>query len=83
MLPAVRGLERTDDALLVVFDRSSAEIVTAFVAAEQLCCASITWDLASQPALCLSIAATPAQLDVLHDLFTTPDGFPDSDTIAT
>lgn len=72
VLPAVRGLERTDEALLVLFDVASRETVDGYVGAEQLCCADITWDLAYEPDLRLSITATPAQLDVLQDLYTSP-----------
>ena len=72
VLPAVRGLERTDERLTILFDGTSAEAVAGYVAAERLCCTEIHWDLERTPALRLSITATPAQLDVLQELYTSP-----------
>lgn len=69
VLPAVRRIERTADTLIVDFDSASTEIVTGYVAAERLCCRDIRWVLDRAPALQLRITATPAQLDILEQLF--------------
>src|SRR5438874_2541767 len=70
VLPVIRELERAADTLTVVFTPDAAELVTAYVEAERLCCADIRWELHTEPLLRLHITAKPGQLDILEQLFT-------------
>jgi hypothetical protein len=66
----VRRVERSDAALVVLFDLASADLVGRWVEAERQCCASIRWDIERTPAAVrLRICATPEQLDVLQQMF--------------
>ena len=55
------------------FTYHAVKAVTAYVEAERLCCADIRWELDDEPALRLRIGATPGQLDILEQLFTSSD----------
>jgi hypothetical protein len=73
VLPAVQQVARIPAALTVTFTPTAVALVTAYVAAERLCCADITWDLRREPMLQLQIGAKPGQLDLLEELFTNGD----------
>jgi hypothetical protein len=76
ILPAVRSAHRDARALTVTFDRSAADLVGAVVAAERLCCPTLTWDLEPAGEPVLRIAASPGQLDVLEAIFSPPHPLP-------
>ncbi len=69
--PAVRNVQREDGALVITFAPEAAPAVAEFVAAERLCCREIGWELRETPAPTLRIAASPARLDLLEQLFAT------------
>lgn len=70
--PAVREMRREGNALVIRFVPEAAPAVAEFVAAERRCCREIGWELSEAPAPVLRLSATPAQLDVLQQLFTRP-----------
>ena len=70
IVPAVRTARRDAYALTVTFDRSAASLVGTVVAAERLCCPTITWELEPAEAPVLRIVASPGQLDVLEAIFS-------------
>ncbi|MHB8576849.1 MAG: hypothetical protein ACYDCQ_16135 [Dehalococcoidia bacterium] len=74
--PAVLAVRRDGGVLEIEFDGSAAAAVSEFVAAERVCCAEIDWDLATDPAVHqrLRISATPAQIDLLAELFAQSGG---------
>jgi hypothetical protein len=80
IIGAVRATTRAQDSLTVRFDTSAADAVAGFVAAEQLCCRDIHWDLIREPELTLRITAWPAALDVLEEMLAEA---PTSETSAT
>jgi len=69
VLPAVGRVDRTANRLSVDCDPATAETVAGYVAAERLCRQGIRWDLDRVPRLRLRVSATPAQPDVLEQLF--------------
>ena len=72
VLPFVRGVQRDDGTLVVAFELAAATKVAAFVEAERRCCSTIGWNLHTTPELRLRLTATPAQLDALEQMFTSP-----------
>lgn len=67
----VLSVERERETLLVSFDPAMTAAIEAFVAAEQRCCASLSWRLdTSGGATRLSVVAQPQQIDLLEQLFT-------------
>ena len=76
ILPAVRAARRDANAMTVTFDRSAAELISAVVAAERLCCPTLAWDLETAGEPVLRIAASPGQLDVLEAIFSAPHPLP-------
>jgi hypothetical protein len=76
IVPAIRSAQRDDRSLTVTFDRSAADLVSAVVAAERLCCPTLVWDLETRAAPVLRIEATPGQLDVLEAIFAPTDAQP-------
>jgi hypothetical protein len=72
IIPALRSARRDDDALILAFDPTSADLVSAVVAAERVCCSTIRWDLEVGQEVRLRIGAGPAQLDVLAAIFVPP-----------
>ena len=74
LLPRVTGIARATGALIVDFEPSAAEDVTAFAAAEQVCCGTLGWHVESGVAdrVRLRIDASDEQLEWLHRAFT-PD----------
>ena len=72
--PAVRSVRREPDALVIEFAPEASPAVAEFVAAERLCCREIGWELSDGVAPTLRIRATPGQLDVLAELFSSPRG---------
>ena len=71
--PAVRSARRDERQLTVTFDRSAADLVSAVIEAERLCCPTITWQLETADDPVLRILATPGQLDVLEAIFSPSD----------
>jgi hypothetical protein len=68
--PAILGVERADGGLVVTFARSAADVVQRFVAAEQRCCATISWDMEQTPdAVRLRVGAEAQQIELLERLF--------------
>ncbi len=65
----VSGSERSGDALIVRFNAGALDAVEAFVAAERQCCPGLTWDVHPGDEVTLRIGGTPAQIDVLAQLF--------------
>jgi hypothetical protein len=60
--------ERSPGAITVRFARDGSDAVASFVAAERTCCSTIGWDLVRDPAVILTITATPEQLDAIEGL---------------
>ena len=73
---AVRSAHRDERRLTVTFDRSAADLISAVVEAERLCCSTIVWELEATQEPVLRIGATPGQLDVLEAIFAPPDPTP-------
>ena len=74
--PALRGVSRTEGALLADFDVQVADTLAAIVDAERQCCPDLGWFL-EKPAstgatdyVRLRIEGTPDQLDALAAMFT-------------
>jgi hypothetical protein len=58
-------------ALTVDFDAAAAQDVQAFAAAEQRCCATLSWTVERADGVTrLTIGAAPAQIDLLERLFS-------------
>ena len=72
--PAIRGVHRAANALLVEFDPAQHAAVHELVAAERLCCPTIGWDLSLAPTLQLRISAPPGQLEVFEQFLTPSAG---------
>lgn len=72
--PAVRGVRREPDALLIEFAAEASPAVAEYVNAERQCCRQIRWELSETAPPTLRIHATPAQLDVLTELFSAARG---------
>jgi hypothetical protein len=67
---ATLGVDRVDGELIVSCAPSALEMVQRFVAAEQQCCATLSWNIERTPdAVRLRVAATAEQLGVLQQLF--------------
>jgi hypothetical protein len=69
LLPHVRRVNTTHEALLVEFDEQAALTLEAFVEAERLCCAGIGWEIEREPSLRLRITAKEAQLQAIESLW--------------
>ncbi|MGH9203968.1 MAG: hypothetical protein ACRD2A_22300 [Vicinamibacterales bacterium] len=69
LLPHVRAATRTSGAVLVEFDDKAAPTLQAFVEAERLCCAGISWEIERTAGLRLRISATDAQLSAIESLW--------------
>src|SRR5688500_12200392 len=69
LVPHVRGVIRTAQAILVEFDDHALETLVAFVEAERLCCAGIGWEIEPAPALRLRITASAEQLAAIESLW--------------
>jgi hypothetical protein len=76
IVPAVRAAQRDARSLTVTFDRSAADLVSAVVAAERLCCPTLVWELETTGTTVLRIGATPGQLDALEAIFAPTDQQP-------
>jgi hypothetical protein len=72
VLPSVRGVTRHPAALEVAFDPNAAATVAAYVAAEQICCPTLRWDLQTAPEVRLTVRGTPGQVEQLTLLFSEP-----------
>lgn len=59
---------RTADHVAIAFSREALPALREFVAAEQVCCSTIGWQLDEESAV-LRIAANEAQLDQLELMF--------------
>ena len=68
LAPHVEQVQRFDDRIEVSFASAAADDVASLVEAERLCCPGIGWALVREPAVVLTITATPSQLDVLEQL---------------
>jgi hypothetical protein len=68
LAPHVLGVERSEGTLRITFAAEAAEDVEAFAAAERICCSTLGFEVARDP-VALTITATPAQLDAMHQLF--------------
>jgi hypothetical protein len=74
VLPVVWQVDRGADALTVAFAPGAADMVTAYVEAERLCCTDVRWELDREPGrLRLRIGAKPGQLDILEQMYTNTD----------
>jgi thioredoxin len=79
---AVRAVRREPGALVVDYAPEAAATLEAIVAAERACCSDLGWNLERARAgaggagdgLRLRVEASPAQLDALAPVFTTPTG---------
>jgi thiol-disulfide isomerase/thioredoxin len=79
---AVRAVRREPGALVVDYAPEAEETLAAIVAAERACCADLGWHLERASAgagdagdgVRLRVEASPAQLDALTPVFTTPAG---------
>lgn len=69
LAPHIEKVARLPESISVFFASAAAADVAAFVEAERLCCAGIGWRLQVEPAVLLTIGATPAQLDALEQMF--------------
>ncbi len=69
LAPAVRTLRREPGTLVVDFAPEALAAVQALVAAERLCCSTLTWRLEHDRGLTLHIGASHLQLDTLEQLF--------------
>jgi hypothetical protein len=72
ILPAVRSVGRDAERLIVTFDRTATDLVSAVADAERQCCSTISWELATDGTdrtTQLRIGATPAQLDAFESIF--------------
>ena len=67
--PFVLDRTRSAEAVTITFAPAGLQSVVAFVDAERLCCAGIDWQLQRAPILSLRIGASPAQLDVIEQMF--------------
>jgi hypothetical protein len=70
VIPEIRSARRDERHLMLTFDRTATDLVSAVVEAERQCCSTIVWDLETEPTLELRISAAPAQLDVLEAIFS-------------
>ena len=60
VLPYVLSVKTDDNSVLVEFDEAGVAAVQSFVAAERLCCNSLTWELAHlQDGLQLRVMGVP------------------------
>jgi hypothetical protein len=67
LAPALRGVRRDGDQLVVTYDEGARAQLEKVVAAERLCCAGIGWSLDDAGAT-LRVSATPEQLDLMEQL---------------
>ena len=67
--PFVLDRTRSADAVTITFAPAGLQSVVAFVDAERLCCGGIDWQLQRAPILSLRIGASPAQLNVIEQMF--------------
>lgn len=63
------AIRRTPAEVIVTFDAGAGDMVANFAAAEQLCCSSLSWLVEREPAVTLTVRATPAQLDAIELMF--------------
>jgi len=72
---ALVGVERAAaGALVLSFDPSATGDVEAFVAAEQRCCADLSWNVETAgPATRVKVVASAERLDVLEQFFARPN----------
>ena len=70
LAPFITAATLRPDALILEIDQDGRRTAEAFVAAEQVCCAGIGWELGGSP-LRLRISAGPEQLNVLAGLVPT------------
>jgi hypothetical protein len=68
LAPFVRGASLDVRSLFIELDPAGRAVAEAFVAAEQVCCASIGWALEGENGLRLRITAAQPQLKVLAGL---------------
>ena len=61
-------MERAGDSVTFTFAPEAADDVTAFAAAESICCAGIGWAVQHDP-VTLTIRASPAELDAIQQIF--------------
>jgi hypothetical protein len=71
VFPQATGMERHSDALDITFTPEAAPKLSAFVQAEQLCCAGIGWEITDGPEPRLRITATSEQLDLFEQIIAT------------
>ena len=69
--PAIRRVQREEDALVVEFDPATGAAVEELAAAERRCCPTIGFDVNHAPAPTLRITATPAQLTIFDQFLTS------------
>lgn len=69
LLPYARGATRRRGAVLVEFDEDAGDSLAAFVEAERLCCAGISWEIERNSGLRLRISANEAQLSAIESLW--------------
>lgn len=70
LVPFVRGKTVVGDAVAIEFDESGKTVVESFIAAEQMCCTGLTWELSKAGTnLKLTIAGTAEQIAVIEEWF--------------
>jgi DNA-binding transcriptional MerR regulator len=69
LLADVLSLERSASSLRLTFRADAETRVAEFVAAEQVCCREITWELETTFPVTLTVTAAPAQLDIIEASF--------------
>jgi hypothetical protein len=72
-LSGVKTSDRKTSSLEVTFEPSLASTLLAFAEAESVCCPEIGWHVSEVPNLTLTISAEPEHLDILSELFSSPE----------
>jgi hypothetical protein len=70
IVTCVTAEHRQADDLVITFDPSAADLVSAVVDAERQCCATIGWELETTTAVHLRLSGTASQLDALAEMFS-------------
>lgn len=68
LAPFVQSASHSPTSITIDLDEAGRQVAEAFVAAEQICCSNIGWQLEDAPRLRLRITAEPQQLAALQSL---------------
>ena len=71
LAPFVQSASHSPTAITIDLDEAGRQTAEAFVAAEQVCCSNIGWQLEDAPRFRLRITAEPPQLAALKALIPT------------